>query len=110
MNVPTKKFLSLFVFALFCKITFSESLPNATSIIKKVNDAEDGIQVTRKVTMKMIDRRGKERTRETISYRKYFGKDRKTVIFYTDPANVKDTAFLTYDYESSNKEIGRAHV
>ena len=29
MNVPTKKFLSLFVFALFCKITFSESLPDA---------------------------------------------------------------------------------
>ena len=59
MNVPIK-FLSLFVFALFCKITFSESLPNATSIIKKVNDAEDGIQVTRKVTMKMIDRRGRK--------------------------------------------------
>ena len=62
MNVSTKKFLSLFVFTLFCKVGFPESLPNATSIIKKVNDAEDGIQVTRKVTMKMIDRRGKERT------------------------------------------------
>ena len=104
MNASTKKFLSLFVFTLFCKVGFPESLPNATSIIKKVNDAEDGIQVTRKVTMKMIDRRGKERTRKTISYRKYFGKDRKTVIFYTDPANVKDTAFLTYDYEGITKE------
>ena len=73
MNVSTKKFLPLFVFTLFFKVGFSESLSNATSIIKKVNDAEDGTQVTRKVTMKMIDRRGKERTRETISYRKYFG-------------------------------------
>ena len=76
MNASTKKFLSLFAIILFCKVGFPESFPNATSIIKKVNDAEDGTQVTRKVTMRMIDRRGKERTRKTISYRKYFGKDR----------------------------------
>ena len=67
-----KSFCPFLFLLLFCKVGFPESLPNATSIIKKVNDAEDGIQVTRKVTMKMIDRRGKKESRETISYRKYF--------------------------------------
>ena len=94
---------ALFLF-LFSKLVYGDVTMDADLIIKRVNNVDDGIQVTRRVTMKMIDRRGKERTRETISFRKYFGEDRKTVIFYTKPSNVKDTAFLTYDYESIKRE------
>jgi len=48
--------------------------------------------------MTLIDRRGKQRVRNTLGYRKYFGDDKRTVLFYLSPTNVKDTGFLTYDY------------
>lgn len=71
---------------------------DAMSIVKNINDVDDGLQVTSDLSMKMIDKRGKERNRETISYRKYFGEEKKTVLFYKKPANVKGTGFLTFDY------------
>ena len=97
MNFNVKKLFTLFALFAFLVISglvYSETLPEASLLIKRVNDSDDGIQVTREVTMKMIDKSGKERIRQTISYRKYFGEDRKTVIFYTRPTNIKDTAFL----------------
>lgn len=71
---------------------------DAMSIVNNINDVDDGLQVTSDLSMTMTDKRGKERSRDTISYRKYFGKDKKTVLFYKKPANVKGTGFLTFDY------------
>lgn len=54
--------------------------------------------------MTMVDRSGKERVRETQAFRKYFGDEKRTAIFYKSPKNIKDTAFLTYDYNAQNKD------
>ncbi|MEL0325814.1 MAG: asparagine synthase-related protein, partial [Burkholderiaceae bacterium] len=43
MNASTKKFLSLFVFALFCKVGFPESLQCSTSIIKNIADKNEQV-------------------------------------------------------------------
>lgn len=74
------------------------SLPEAVEIVKKVNDRDDGAYNTRVMTMELIDKRGKSRIRETIGYSKYFGDEKRTIIFFTSPSNIKDTAFLTFDY------------
>lgn len=76
-------------------------LPQGRWVMEQVNNVDDGDAVSRKLTMKMIDRRGKERVRETVGYRKYFGDEKRTVLFYLTPRNVKDTGFLTYDYPSA---------
>jgi len=68
------------------------------AIVEKINAVDDGHQVTSDLLMILTDKRGKERKRETISYRKYFGDEKKTVMFYKKPANVKGTGFLTFDY------------
>ncbi len=73
----------------------------AAEIVQKVNSMDDGLQVTRNLTMTLTDRRGKQRIRETTGYRKYFGEEKRTVLFYTSPANVRDTGFLTYDYPAT---------
>ena len=78
--------------------------PAGIDLIEKVNALDEGEYVTRNIHMKMIDRRKKERERETISLRKYFGEDKKTIIFYKSPSNVKDTAFLTFDYKDESVE------
>ena len=60
-------------------------LPGGDWIVEQINNNDDGEFVSRKLTMQMIDRRGKERVRETTSYRKYFGDEKRTVLFYLAP-------------------------
>ena len=74
------------------------TLPTGEQIAKNINARNEGISQSRKMKMVLTDKRGKERIRETISYRKYFGDEKRTVIHYLTPRNVKKTAFLTYDY------------
>jgi len=73
-------------------------LPSADEIVQKINARDEGIAVARNLRMEMVDRRGKTRLRETRAFRKYFDDEKRTAIFYLTPKNVKDTAFLTYDY------------
>jgi len=75
--------------------------PTGDNIAQRINARDEGAAVSRKLTMRMIDRRGKERVRETRGFRKYYGDEKRSVIFYLQPKNVKDTAFLTYDYPKS---------
>lgn len=79
-------------------------LPNADDVIAAVNARDEGVQVTRKLTMTLTDKRGKQRVRETFGYRKYYDGERRTVIFFLTPSNIRDTGFLTFDYP----EVDRA--
>jgi len=82
----------------------NQALPNADKLVKKINSVDDGEFVTRNLTMKMIDKRGKVRTRETLGYRKYIDGEKRTILFYKKPTNVKNTSFLTFDYPDSAKD------
>ena len=73
-------------------------LPTGDWIMQNVNQQKDGDAVSQKLKMTLIDRHGKQRVRETIGYRKYFADEKRTILFYSAPSNVKGTAFLTYDY------------
>ena len=89
------------LFASFAQADEATELPSGDEIIEQLNARDDGQQVTRVLTMELIDRRGKSRTRETQAYRRYFGDEKRTVLFYRSPTNVKGTGFLTYDYADS---------
>ncbi len=84
--------------------TESNDLPSGDEIARRINARNEGEAVSRNLTMELIDRRGKKRVRETRSFRKYYGEKKHTVIFYESPKNVKDTAFLTYDYPEANRD------
>jgi len=77
---------------------------SAIEVINKVNARNDGQQVSRKLKMVLVNKHGKKRVRETKSYRKYYGKDKKSIIFYTAPKRVAKTAFLTYDYKDKEDQ------
>lgn len=78
--------------------------PDVQQIVAAVNAVDDGQYVSRSLHMLMVDRRGKERTRETVSYRKYYGEEIRTVLFYKAPSNVRGTGFLIWDYPDYDKE------
>jgi len=77
---------------------------SADDIVMRVNEVDDGDFLTRKLSMKMVDKRGKERQRETISYRKDYPGEMRTVLFYLSPANVRNTGFLVWDYSDQAKD------
>ncbi len=105
--MKTIKLITLVMMAclpvVFSKAMSAELLSGDT-IAQKINARDEGIAVARNLKMEMTDRHGKVRIRETRAFRKYYGDDKRTAIFYLKPKNIKDTAFLTYDYADKEKE------
>jgi len=85
-------------------LAFSADLPSGDTVASNINKRDEGVSVSRLLTMEMTDKRGKNRVRETRGFRKYYGDEKRTVIFYLSPKNIKDTAFLTYDYPDADRD------
>ncbi len=79
-------------------------VPAIDEIVARINAVDDGEQMSRTLTMQLIDRNGRERERETYGYRKYFGEEKRSVLFYRSPTNVRGTGFLTWDYPDPQVE------
>ena len=73
-------------------------LPSADDIVAKINARDEGAQSVRDMSIELITKGGGQRVRETKVFRKYFGTEKRTAIFYLSPRSVKGTALLTYDY------------
>ena len=78
--------------------------PEARRIMQMVNDRDDGDNMTMEQEMILVDKRGNQRVRLLKSYAKDFGKDTYHMMFFLDPPDVRDTAFLTYDYGQDGKD------
>lgn len=78
--------------------------PKAREIMQKVEDRDEGDHRTADMEMVLIDKRGKERLRKLATFTKEMGPDTYGLMFFIQPADVKDTAFLTYDYDDTNRD------
>ena len=76
----------------------------AREIMQKVDDRDDGDNKVNDMTMTLIDKKGNKRVRSIRSYNKDKGEDKQSIMFFLTPADVKDTAFLTYDYDAFDKD------
>ncbi|CAA6804568.1 MAG: Outer membrane lipoprotein-sorting protein [uncultured Sulfurovum sp.] len=76
----------------------------ARAIMEKVDARDDGDTLEQDMLMLLIDKNGDERTRDLKSYAKDFGEDSHRTMFFKSPSDVKNTAFLTYDYDDSSKD------
>lgn len=74
----------------------------AQEIAQKVSDRDEGDNITTNMKMILIDKNGKKRVRDLKTYTKKKGEDTLKLLFFLTPADVKDTAFLTYDYDNSD--------
>jgi hypothetical protein len=97
--------ISLFVAytALFAPSLFADH-PEARAIMERVDARDDGDNETADVKMILIDKKNQERVRKIARFMKYKGEDKYRLMFFVHPADVKDTAFLTYDYDASEKD------
>ncbi len=78
--------------------------PEARVIMQKVEDREDGDRRTADMEMILIDKKGKQRLRKIRSFRMDKGMDTYSLMFFQHPADVKDTGFLTYDYDDPDRD------
>ncbi|HIP20219.1 MAG TPA: outer membrane lipoprotein-sorting protein [Sulfurimonas sp.] len=74
----------------------------AQEIAQKVSDRDEGDNITANMKMILIDKSGKKRVRDLKTFTKNKGDDTLKLLFFLTPADVKDTAFLTYDYDNSD--------
>jgi hypothetical protein len=105
------KSMMRFLFALTClpPLICTTSLPASSEvdpreIMEKVDARDDGDNMQSDVEMILIDKNGYERRREIKVFVKDKGRDTHRIQFFLAPSDVKDTAFLTYDYYEGEKD------
>ena len=78
--------------------------PKARAIMEKVDARDDGDNGLSDMQMTLIDKHGSKRVREIRARMKDFGKDTYRIMFFISPPDVKDTGFLTYDFDDPAKD------
>ncbi len=91
-------------FAVMPQLAAAADDPQARAIMEKVDVRNDGDNQTADMQMILIDKRGQQRVRKIATFKKDQGDDTHRLMFFLYPADVKDTAFLTYDYDDSEKD------
>ena len=94
-------FKSLLVFMLTITSIFALT---AEGIAQRVSDRDEGDNIISNMKMILIDKHNHKRIRDLKVYTKTRGTDTLKLMFFLTPTDVKDTAFLTYDYEDSNAD------
>ena len=89
--------------AVFSPFAFADD-PKARGIMEKVDARDDGDNQTSDMEMILIDKRGKQRKRKIASFSKDKGQDTYRLMFFRHPADVKNTAFLTWDYDDPDRD------
>jgi len=108
MKNTKKRYLTLgFIVLLMLPFTafyaFADD-PGARAIMEKVDARDDGDNQVSDMEMILIDKKGKERIRKIHAFSKDKGEDTLKLMFFQHPADVKDTAFLTFDYDDPEKD------
>lgn len=76
----------------------------ARAIMERVDARDDGDNRTADMEMILTDRYGHQRVRRIASFSKDKGPDTMHLMFFLHPADVKDTAFLSIDYDDPERD------
>jgi outer membrane lipoprotein-sorting protein len=83
-------------------------LPSAAmdgvQIARKVIDRDEGQDATAKIRMLLIDKKGRKRLRSLISVVKKYGDVSKIYMRFESPADIKGTAFLTWENKDGDDD------
>jgi len=89
--------------ALFATSASAESF-TAREIVERAKDRDEGHPSIIDVEMTLIGKSGKRRLREIRAFGMERGEDELQLLFFLSPPDLKDTGFLTYDYDESGKD------
>jgi len=94
------------VVVLFSNISYSKDNKDFTAkqVMEKVDSRYDGDTSISDMTMILIDRNSKQRVRALKNYNKDYGANTKGIIFFLSPADVRNTSYLSWDWDQEDKE------
>jgi hypothetical protein len=95
---------ALTLFSLLAYTHTAAAQPTALDIMTRVNERDTGHSETANLEMVLEDSGGRQRRRSLKSFSRDIKGSSQNIIFFLAPANLKDTAFLTYDYEDPNHD------
>jgi hypothetical protein len=78
--------------------------PSGRQIMEFVDERDDGDNGIQDMEMILIDKNGNRRERTIRAMRRDIGEDTHSIMFFLSPADVKDTGFLTYDYDDDARD------
>ncbi len=78
---------------------------DAYQAVLNTDERPDGEDLITSLEMTLINKRGQKRIRQVLTYRRdYEDKTTKMVMFFQEPADVKNTGFLTWNYDEEGKD------
>ncbi|PIE84730.1 MAG: outer membrane lipoprotein-sorting protein [Bacteroidia bacterium] len=83
--------------------SLSAGAEDGRAIMQRAHDRPMGDTRTAEVEMTLVNKRGRKRVRSLRSYSMDIGKDRKTIMHFLAPSDVRGTGFLTWDYDDPAK-------
>jgi hypothetical protein len=78
--------------------------PEARAVMRGVYDRDDGEDRHLEITMVLKNRQGRTRRRTVETYSKDYSQDRKSVMIFLEPSDVRGTMFLSWEYEDSARD------
>ena len=86
-------------------LSFGVNALTGLEIMQKVDDRDDGSSITSTLQMILIDKHNKKRIRQMRTFSKDVNENTEhKSIFFLSPSDVKNTAFLTFDYSDDDKD------
>lgn len=73
-------------------------------IAEQMYRRQDGDAVSRKLSMELVDQRGKRRKRTASVFRRTLKGKKETRISFNKPRSVKGMSFLTHDYQAADQD------
>jgi hypothetical protein len=80
------------------------SMLSGRDIMDLVDARDDGDNSIQDMQMILIDKNSNRRERTIRSMSRDVGEDIETIMFFLSPADVRDTGFLTFDYDDDQKD------
>lgn len=103
-GIATVGAIAIALFACAETARAQDALPSGDEVARRINARDEGAVATRTLVMEIIEKDGTTRTRSTRAYRRRFDDERRSVLFFDAPANVKGTSLLTWDYDDVARE------
>ncbi|MCK4233569.1 outer membrane lipoprotein-sorting protein [candidate division WOR-3 bacterium] len=103
----TIKKIQLIIVAIFLAAatsTFAQEKITGLKVIENVYELPTGKDTQTDLTMTLINSRGDKRVRKIKQFIKDFGKIEKKIMFFTSPADVRNTSFMNWSYDKEGKD------
>jgi len=93
------------ILGLCCPAVQAQNTPlTPDQVMEAVDNREDGNTLMSDTQMILIDKNKNKRIRSIKNIRKDFGPDTKGILFFLSPADVRNTAYMSFEWEAQGKE------